>query len=48
VFPFITYDSQGSESLTWSWMHALVRYERRGEGKSLRLFFLPALRWGNR
>ncbi len=46
VFPFITYDREGSESLTWSWMHALLRYERRGEGKSLRLFFLPAIRWG--
>jgi hypothetical protein len=46
VFPFITYDRSGEESLTWSWLYKLVRYERQGEAKALNLFFLPAIRWG--
>ncbi|MFN0060096.1 MAG: hypothetical protein ACKVX7_16685 [Planctomycetota bacterium] len=46
VFPFITYDRDGADALTWSWLYKFVRYERRGVGRALNLLFLPAIRWG--
>jgi len=46
VFPFFTYDRDGDDEITWSWLYKLLRYERRGGEKSLNVFFLPAIRWG--
>lgn len=46
IFPFITYDRDGDESLTWSWLHSFVRYERDGDSGSFRFLFVPVWWWG--
>jgi hypothetical protein len=45
VFPFFTYDREGEENLTWSWLFTFLRYERRGSERGLNVFFLPQIRW---
>ena len=45
VFPFFTYDREGAEKTTWSWMYRVLRYERRGEAKKFTFLFVP-FAWG--
>jgi hypothetical protein len=46
VFPFVTYDREGSTALSWSWLWRFIRYARRGEEKAMYFLFLPVARWG--